>query len=79
MCVFFFVFFLPLVNCNDQPKAINEFDFKAIGSAELVQDVEVVTGLFTPGAPMLLEVKVNINKKQNKTRGKRSVMNDRKV
>ena len=43
---------------TDEPKAINEFDFKAIGSAELVQDVEIVTGLFTPGAPMLLEVKV---------------------
>ncbi|CAN0177495.1 unnamed protein product [Laminaria digitata] len=41
-------------------KAINEFDFKAIGSAELVQDVEIVTGLFTPGAPMLLEVKCDV-------------------
>eukprot|EP00904_Undaria_pinnatifida_P012763 jgi/Undpi1/8617/HiC_scaffold_25.g11082.m1 len=41
-------------------KAINEFDFKAIGSAELVQDVEIVTGLFTPGSPMLLEVKCDV-------------------
>lgn len=33
-------------------------DLKAIGSAELVQDIEVVTQLFSPGAPILLEVKV---------------------
>jgi len=33
-------------------------DLKAIGSAELVQDIEVVTQLFSPGAPIMLEVKV---------------------
>lgn len=39
-------------------QAINSMDLKAIGSAELVQDIEVVTQLFSPGAPILLEVKV---------------------
>lgn len=39
-------------------QAINSMDLKAIGSAELVQDIEVVTQLFSPGAPMMLEVKV---------------------
>lgn len=33
-------------------------DLKAIGSAELVQDIKVVTQLFSPGAPIMLEVKV---------------------
>ncbi|CAN0121808.1 unnamed protein product [Ectocarpus fasciculatus] len=41
-------------------EAINNLDLKAIGSAELVQDISVVTQLFTPGAPMMLEVKMDV-------------------
>ncbi|CAM9813825.1 unnamed protein product [Scytosiphon promiscuus] len=41
-------------------EAINSLDVKAIGSAELVQDLEVVTQLFNPGQPMMLEVKMDI-------------------
>eukprot|EP00903_Cladosiphon_okamuranus_P008511 g8175.t1 len=41
-------------------EAINSMDLKAIGSAELVQDIEVVSQLFSPGAPILLEVKMDV-------------------
>eukprot|EP00752_Nemacystus_decipiens_P008079 g7221.t1 len=41
-------------------EAIKSMDMKAIGSAELVQDKEVVTQLFNPGGPILLEVKMDI-------------------
>lgn len=39
-------------------QAIENVDFKAIGSAELVQDAEVLLNLYTPGEPIMLEVKV---------------------
>ncbi|CBJ32857.1 Trigger factor (TF) [Ectocarpus siliculosus] len=41
-------------------EAINSLDLQAIGSAELVQDISVVTQLFTPGVPMMLEVKMDV-------------------
>ncbi|CAM9747761.1 unnamed protein product [Ascophyllum nodosum] len=41
-------------------EAINKFDFKAIGSATLVQDVGTVLNMFTPGEAMLLEVKCDV-------------------
>lgn len=33
-------------------------DFRAIGSAELTQDPETIMKLYTPGSPIMLEVKV---------------------
>ncbi|CAN0012822.1 unnamed protein product [Pylaiella littoralis] len=41
-------------------EAIKSIDVQPIGSAELVQDLEVVTQLYTPGAPIMLEVKMDV-------------------
>lgn len=41
-------------------QVIEGVDFKAIGSAELVQDAKVLLNMFTPGSPIMLEVKVSL-------------------
>lgn len=59
--VFFCFCFLLGQRANDARKysqAIENVDFRAIGSAELIQDPDTIMKMFTPGSPIMLEVKV---------------------
>lgn len=44
--------------CNRR-QAVKSEDFRAIGNAELIQDPETLLQLFTPGQPIMMEVKVS--------------------